>query len=388
MRRVALFSGNYNCVRDGANNALNRLCEHVQWCGASVRVYSPTNRTPAFAPAGELISARSVRIPGRSEYRFELPLSQTLRADIVRFAPNIIHVSAPDALGWSAQTLGRQDSVPVVASLHTRFETYLRYYGLGFARRWVERYLRSFYSRSDLVLAPTAALADELRQFLPKEQVAVCSRGVDESIFSPSHRDPSWRRRLGYSDDEPIILFFGRLVREKGIATFARVISLVRLAGHTVRPLVIGAGPAQAEMARLVGDAIFTGHLEGRELGRAVACADILLNPSTTEAFGNVNLEGMASGLVVVSADVASARELIDDSKTGFLVDPHSTECFAALLIRLMQKPSLCEHIALAAVQAAAQHSWPTVLDQVVKAYDRTLSYHPRPVHVEWSPPS
>ncbi|PAL25317.1 glycosyl transferase family 1 [Sphingopyxis sp. GW247-27LB] len=379
-RRVALFSGNYNCVRDGANNALNRLCEHLQWCGASVRVYSPTNRTPAFAPAGELISVRSVHIPGRSEYRFGLPLSRTLRADIVTFAPNIIHVSAPDALGWSAQTLGRQQGVPVVASLHTRFETYLTYYGLNFARRWVEYYLRSFYSRCDLVLAPTPPLADELRRFLPEEQVAVWSRGVDESTFSPSRRDMCWRRGLGYSDDEPIILFFGRLVREKGIATFAKIVSLIRSAGLPVRPLVIGAGPSRAEMARLVGDAVFTGHLEGHELGRAVACADILLNPSTTEAFGNVNLEGMASGLVVVSADVASARALIEDSKTGFLVDPHSTQCFASLLIRLMQNPSCRQHIALAAVRAAAQRGWPTVLDQVLKAYDRTVSYHPHPV--------
>lgn len=381
MRRVALFSGNYNCVRDGANNALNRLCAHLQLGGTDVRVYSPTNLTPAFIPTGELISARSVRIPGRSEYRFGLRLSQKLRANIVTFEPNIIHVSAPDALGWSAQTLGREHGVPVVASLHTRFETYLGYYGLGFAQQWVEHYLRSFYSRCDLVFAPTWALAEDLRRFLLDEQVAVWGRGVDESIFSPSRRDLMWRRSLGYSDDEPIVLFFGRLVREKGIRTFAKVISLVRSAGFRVRPLVIGAGPAESEMTRLVGDAVFTGHLEGRELGRAVASADILLNPSTTEAFGNVNLEGMASGLVVVSADVASARELIDDSTTGFLVDAHSTECFAALLIRLMQKPPVRERVALAAVRAAVQHTWPTVLDQVMKAYDRTLyAYRNRPI--------
>lgn len=376
-RRVALFSGNYNCVRDGANNALNRLSDHLQRRGEAVRIYSPTNRSPAFAPVGELVSARSIHIPGRSEYRFGLGLSRGLRANLQAFAPDIIHVSAPDALGWSAQTFGRQRGLPVVASLHTKFETYLEYYRLGFARRVVERYLRAFYGRSDLVLAPSRALAEELRRFLPGERVAIWSRGVDDTIFSPGHRDLGWRRSFGYEDDDPIVLFFGRLVREKGIATFANIVSLIRSAGFPIRPLVIGAGPAQAEMARLLGDAVFAGHLEGVELGRAVASADILLNPSTTEAFGNVNLEGMASGIVVVSANVTSASTLIDDTRTGFLVDPRNPEGVAALLIRLMQVPSLGERVALAAVRAAAQYSWPTVLDQVVEAYDRVLSNRP-----------
>src|ERR1051326_5577618 len=67
--RIALFSGNYNCVRDGANRALNRLVAHLLERGAAVRVYSPTVAEPAFAPAGDLVSVPSVRIPGRSEYR-------------------------------------------------------------------------------------------------------------------------------------------------------------------------------------------------------------------------------------------------------------------------------------------------------------------------------
>src|SRR5206468_10074075 len=79
--RIALFSGNYNCVRDGANRALNRVVAHLIARGAAVRVYSPTIDYPAFAPAGDLVSVPSFGIPGRSEYRVALGLPAAIRRD-------------------------------------------------------------------------------------------------------------------------------------------------------------------------------------------------------------------------------------------------------------------------------------------------------------------
>ena len=67
--RLALFSGNYNYTRDGCNQALNRLAGFMIEAGAQVRVYSPTTRTPAFEPIGDLVSAPSIGVPGRGEYR-------------------------------------------------------------------------------------------------------------------------------------------------------------------------------------------------------------------------------------------------------------------------------------------------------------------------------
>ena len=100
--RIALFSGNYNYVRDGANRALNHLVGHLERRGAAVRVYSPTTRTPAFAPTGTLVSIPSIGLPGRGEYRLGLGLSAAIRADLHRFAPDLIHVSAPDWSGVAA----------------------------------------------------------------------------------------------------------------------------------------------------------------------------------------------------------------------------------------------------------------------------------------------
>ena len=123
--RVALFSGNYNYVRDGANQALNRLVGYLLRQGVKVRVYSPTTDTPAFEPTGDVVSIPSVPVPGRPEYRIGLGLSAEVRRDLEEFAPNLVQISAPDVIGHRAVTWARQRKIPIVASVHTRFDTYL-----------------------------------------------------------------------------------------------------------------------------------------------------------------------------------------------------------------------------------------------------------------------
>src|SRR5690348_3552451 len=94
--RVALFSGNYNYVRDGANQALNRLVEYLLRQGVQVRVYSPTVAQPAFEATGDLVDVPAVPIPGRSEYRLPLALPGRVRRDLEKFNPNIVHIRSEE----------------------------------------------------------------------------------------------------------------------------------------------------------------------------------------------------------------------------------------------------------------------------------------------------
>lgn len=367
--RIALFSGNYNCVRDGANNALNRLSAFLLDEGAAVRIYSPTIATPAFQPVGEVVSVPSISIPGRPEYRLALGITRSVRADILRFRPTHFHLSAPDILGKSAQKFARKLGVPVITSLHTRFETYLEYYGLSFLVPAAERHLKSFYAASDYVLAPNQPIADELRDQGLGSSVRIWGRGVDHQLFSPNRRDLEWRRAHGYADDDVAVMFFGRLVFEKGLEIFVQVVRQLHGRGHKLRPLVVGEGPARDWLSESLPEAVFTGHLEGEALGRAVASADILVNPSLTEAFGNVNLEAMAAGVAVVSADVGSARALIEPDESGLLVSPHSPVDYAKVVDRLITSPERRKGLALAAMTAAAAYSWPNILEPVMEIY-------------------
>lgn len=366
--RIALVSGNYNCIKDGANNALNRLAAFLLDGGAALRIYSPTIAAPAFPATGDLVSIPSVPFPLRPEYRLALGLGRSAREDMRRFAPSVMHLAVPDRLGWQALRFGRRLGIPVVASLHTRFETYPAFYGMGFLRRPLERYLAQFYRDCDLTLAPNEGVADLLAGWGVRN-VRVWSRGVDRTQFSPGWRDMEWRRRLGYGDDEMVLLFFGRIVAEKGIACFARVVARLRAEGLPVRPLVIGDGPATDDFAASLGDSVFLGHLDGPALSRAVASADILLNPSVSEAFGNVNLEAMASGVVVVSADVPSASSLVTDRREGVLVPPGDVRAFAHEIAALARHPLLRRAMARHALDRAACFEWTRTLSAVAEAY-------------------
>lgn len=368
--RIALFSGNYNCVRDGANRALNRLVAHLLHRGAAVRVYSPTSDSPAFAPAGDLVSVPSIGIPGRSEYRLATGLPARIRADLDAFAPTHVHLSCPDILGGRAQAWAKARGIPAVASLHTRFETYPAYYGLHFLVPPIRARQRYFYSRCDRVLAPNPAMAEHLQSYgVPPERVRLWGRGVDHRLFDPALASEAWRRGQGYGRDEPVVLFFGRLVLEKGLDVFAATIELLRARGHALRPLIVGEGPARAWLEARLPGAVYTGHLDGEALGRAVASADILINPSVTEAFGNVNLEAMAAGLAIVSADVGSASALIEEGRTGLLVAPADPNAYAGAAEALIADPQRRRRLGRAARQASLAYDWPHILDAVIEAY-------------------
>jgi glycosyltransferase involved in cell wall biosynthesis len=135
-----------------------------------------------------------------------------------------------------------------------------------------------------------------------------------------------------------------------------------------VKALVVGAGPAAAAFSELP-DAVLTGHLQDEALARAVASADILLTPSTTEAFGNIVLEAMASGLAVVSADAPSARSLLTDGETGLLCPPRDPAAYVEATAQLIASTELRDKMGRAARAASAAYSWDAASESVVKVY-------------------
>ncbi len=367
--RVALFSGNYNYLREGANQALNRLVRFLEEEeGHSVRVYSPVTDTPAFKPAGTLVPVPSIALPVRSEFRLALGLPRAIRDDLGRFSPDIVHLSTPDILGTRALSFARRLGVPVIASQHTLFEAYLDHYRLGWARPLVEAHLRRFYRRCDHVLAPTAALVEAMKRLRGDGRVSLWSRGVDRALFDPARRDAEWRRSNGWADADVVVLFFGRLVAEKGIDRYVATLRRLQCRNPNIRALIVGAGPAAIALRGLPG-AVLTGHLEGEELARAVCSADILLHPSTTETFGNVVLEAMASGVPVVAAAVASSAALIDQGRTGILCPPDDIDSYEQAIAALADNPGRRRQMAAAARLASAGFSWANASRQAADAY-------------------
>ncbi|RDV07506.1 glycosyltransferase family 1 protein [Sphingorhabdus pulchriflava] len=371
--RIALFSGNYNYVRDGANQALNRLVGYLLRQGAQVRVYSPTVDEPAFPPTGDLVSVPSMAIPNRPEYRIPLALSGAVKRDLEAFAPNVVHISSPDRVARKAVKWARKRNLPVLASVHTRFETYFRYYNMSFLEPLVEAWLRTLYRKCDALVAPSESMAQVLRQQRMNYDIDIWSRGVDRDIFNPSRRDLQWRNGLGITDDMPVIGFLGRLVMEKGLDVFSDTIDQLNRRNVRHKVLVIGEGPARGWFESRLPDAAFVGFQGGSDLARAVASMDILFNPSVTETFGNVTLEAMACGLPVVAAKATGSQSLVDDNRSGRLITPGAIAQFAEALRNYCEDAELRKEHGKAGEQRSLDYSWDAINQAVADTYVRLV---------------
>ena len=368
--RVAMFSGNYNYVRDGANQALNMLARHLLDAGVTLRVYSPTIAEPAFEPTGDLVDVPAFALPaGRGEYRLGKGLPQIVRDDLVAYKPNLIHVSAPDVTGHRAVSYARDNGIPCLASLHTRFETYPRYYGIGFLEPLAVYLSKRFYNRVDHVVVPGRGMQELVREWGVETPISIWSRGVDHDRFKPERRSLEWRRSLGIADDEVAVSFLGRLVLEKGLDIFSEVAAELKTRGVRHKILVIGDGPARDWFAERVPDAVFAGFQTGDDLGRAVASMDIFFNPSVTETFGNVTLEAMACGVPVVAAHASGAVGLVDEGETGFLVGPRDVKAYADAIQKLCEDDALRLRLGANGHAKAQGFVWDRINQAVLDAY-------------------
>jgi len=384
--RVALFSGNYNYIKDGAALTLNRLVTFLERQGIEVLVFSPTTDTPAMEPSGTLISVPSISIPLRKEYRLALGLDRKTRKILDEFKPTLIHVSAPDLLGHGALSYAQKKNIPAVASFHTRYETYLQYYKLGWLEGTMLGMLRKFYHRCEHLYAPSNCLKQLLEQQDMSDDIRLWSRGIDLKRFSPEKRDLTWRRAQSIQDDDVVVGFAGRLVLEKGLGVFSNVINDLKKRHDNLRVIIAGDGPERERLAEwLPDDTVFAGFLHGDDLAKAYASFDIFLNPSITETFGNVTLEAMASGVVPVCADATGAKSLIDHDYNGFLIDYHDRAGFVDCISELIQKPELRQQISLAARDHAHEYDWENVMSVLLGHYRDLEMTHMTPTQ---TPPS
>ena len=371
--RIALFSGNYNYVRDGANQALNRLVDYLLRQGAAVRIYSPTVEKPAFEAVGDVVSVPASAIPGRPEYRLPLRIPIGVRRDLADFAPNVIHVASPDVVSHRAISWARARGIPVVASVHTRFETYLAYYRLTWLEPSVRAILRRFYGRCDALVAPAESTAAILRAQRMNRDISIWARGIDRAQFNPERRSLAFRAAHGIGQEEVVVAFLGRLVLEKGLDVFADAIDAATRKGAKLKVLAIGDGPARSWFESRLSDAVFTGELSGTDLAEALASADIFLNPSITETFGNVTLEAMACALPVVAAAASGATNLVRNGKTGTLVEPGAIDEFGAALCAYAARPALRAKHGAAGLAFARTMDWDSINSVVMKVYARVI---------------
>ncbi len=162
----------------------------------------------------------SVQFPLYKEYKFALPGYKNFQDEILKFEPDIIHINSPCSLGFAAVKFGEKFHIPVVATYHTHFPSYAKYYKISQLETLSWGYLRKLYNRCEKVFVPSLPILDELQShgFATAEYL---SHGVDTKMFNPSFKSDKWKISIGIKNKK-VILYVGRLVWEKDLKTFIR----------------------------------------------------------------------------------------------------------------------------------------------------------------------
>jgi 1,2-diacylglycerol 3-alpha-glucosyltransferase/glucuronosyltransferase len=315
--RILVATDAWHPQVNGVVRTLTMMAEAARDLGVDVSFLTPA-------------SFRTFAMPSYADLRVALPGRSKIARLIAEARPDNIHIATEGPIGFAVRAYCRRRNLPFTSSFHTRFPEYISA-RFPIPESWIWAGLRRFHGASAAVMAATPALAAELRG-RGFSNVVLWPRGVDAKLFHPRQVD------LGFS--KPVFLSVGRVAVEKNLEAFLAL----DLPGTKV---VVGDGPARAELSRKYPDAVFMGSLQGEALGAAYAGADVFVFPSKTDTFGLVLLEALASGVPVAAYPVTGPRDVIGDAPVGVLGEDLRNACLAALTI-----PSLL------CLKFAASHTW------------------------------
>jgi glycosyltransferase involved in cell wall biosynthesis len=256
-------------------------------------------------------------VPTYPGLRLALPGGRRIAARIEAIKPDAIHLATEGPIGHAVRSYCLKNSRPFTTSYTTRFPEYMSA-RWPIPERWIYAALRRFHGAAAVTMVATPSLMTELgeRGF---GNLGMWTRGVDVDLFRPD-------RAIDLDFPRPIFMTVGRVAVEKNLEAFLSL----RLPGTKV---VIGAGPATAELKRNFPDAKFLGQLDNGILAAHLAAADVFVFPSLTDTFGIVQLEALASGVPVAAFPVTGPKDVIGDDPVGVLNGDLTAACMEALWI-------------------------------------------------------
>ena len=365
--RIAIVTETYPPEINGVAVTVQRMVEGLRARDHEIQLIRPRQNRQDHAaaePRFEEVLRRGLTIPRSENLKLGLPAKQTLIRMWSLDRPDIVHIATEGPLGWSALAAALKLRIPCSSDFHTNFHNYSKHYGIGWLRKPIAGYLRRFHNKAQCTLVPTNAMRESLEGhgYL---NLRVVPRGVDTRMFSPARRSEALRRSWGVSPEHTVALYVGRLAPEKNLDTVIRAYTAMRAADNTVRLVLVGDGPERQALQAQNREIIFAGMQTGDALAEHFASGDIFLFPSTTETFGNVTVEALASGLAVIAYDYAAAAEFIRDGENGMLAEFDNTRVFVNHAIRLACERPRARALGIAARSTAEKIDWETVHDAV-----------------------
>jgi glycosyltransferase involved in cell wall biosynthesis len=245
----------------------------------------------------------SIPCPTYPEIRLSIAGYRRVAAEIARIKPSYVHIATEGPLGLTARRWCLKNGMPFSTTYHTRFPEYVAA-RLPIPESWLYAFVRWFHNAGSGCMVATPSLANELMN-KGINNLMPWSRGIDSTLFHPQklEADP-------FGLPRPIFMTVGRVALEKNLPAFLEL----ELPGSKV---VVGDGPAKAELQKQYPDVLFTGAKFGEELAQAYAQADVFVFPSRTDTFGNTIIEALASGVPVAAYPVTGPGDILGGHETA-----------------------------------------------------------------------
>ncbi|WP_040163409.1 glycosyltransferase [Microbacterium gorillae] len=360
--RVAIITESFLPHMNGVTRSGLEIAAHLDTHGHEALIIAPAAPgTPTAVGRTRVVAVPSVPLPGYASVRVGAASTARITRILDAFAPDVVHLASPFALGWRGVQAAGRLGLPVVAAYQTDVVAYAERYRLGATTTLAEAHITRLHRRATLTLAPSTASERQLRE-LGVDRVRRWGRGVDTGRFDPAHRSETWRTT--YAPGQVVIGYVGRLAAEKQVADLHAVGAI-----PGTRLVIVGDGPERAALERALPDAVFLGHRDGAELATAIASFDVFVHPGESETFGQTLQEAHASGVPVVATGRGGPVDLVRSSNDGWLYRPGDLADLRARVLDLVGDESKRRAFGAAGRAAVAGRSWTSVCDDLLDRF-------------------
>jgi len=322
-----------------------------------------------------VVRVPAIPAPTYPDFALPLPLGPTLTRRLLDLGLDVFHAHHPFLLGVSARRLARAAGRPLVFTYHTLYERYAHYVPLpgGIVGRRAIRRSAGFADTADLVLAPSEFVARRLRAQGVRRPIEMLPTGVELDRFRPGDRAAA-RHALGLPAADRVLLYVGRLDREKNLAFLLDAVA--RVTAPRTRLLLVGRGTLSATLRQVaadlgLGDRVeFRGGVTPDRVAPYYQAADVFVFASVTETQGLAVLEASACGLPVVAVRASGIEEVVAEGVSGLLV-PEDPAVFASAVSQILADGDLASKLATGAREAAMPFGSTTLIARLVDLYRR-----------------
>ncbi|MBN7773582.1 glycosyltransferase family 4 protein [Clostridium aminobutyricum] len=369
--KVALFTDTFLPQINGVTNTLNKLIQYYEATGIEYKIFVP--KYDMELQDHNIERFYSIKFFLYTENRVTFPNVFKISSILSNFQPDIIHIMTEFNMGMAGMNYGKRHGIPTISNYTTNFSQYSDYYGVHFLKQPIWNYMKWFHTQNDITLCPSMA-AQKLLKSQGIYNTKIFSRGIDFKSFHPMYRSNQLREQLGISD-KITFLYVGRVSYEKDLDILSKSYQEIRQKyKDRVAMIITGEGPYLEKCKQIFpNDTIFTGFRKGKDLSEIYASCDIFVCPSSTETFGNVVLEAMASGLPVIGADAGGVGEIIQQGVTGLKFSERNFDELTRCMDELAGNMDFRDYLKANGREFAINRSWEKIFDGLIDIYQDIL---------------